>query len=72
MPIKAQEAYGTPNRLDQKRNSSATFLKRTPIAQALKPAINKCKRSHEAEKLLCGKGHHHPGKGAAHRIGKDL
>jgi hypothetical protein len=30
MPINIQEAYGTPNRLDQKRNSSCHIIVKTP------------------------------------------
>ena len=33
MPINIQEAYRTPNRLDQKRNSSHHIIIKTPNAQ---------------------------------------
>jgi hypothetical protein len=33
MPINIQEAYRTPNRLDQKRNSSHHIIVKTPNAQ---------------------------------------
>jgi hypothetical protein len=33
MPMKIQEAYRTPNRLDQKRNSSHHIIVKTPNAQ---------------------------------------
>jgi hypothetical protein len=33
MPINIQEAYRTPNRLDQKRNSSCHIIVKTPNAQ---------------------------------------
>jgi len=33
MPINMQEAYRTPNRLDQKRNSSRHIIVKTPNAQ---------------------------------------
>jgi hypothetical protein len=33
MPINIQEAYRTPNRLDQKRNSSRHITLKTPNAQ---------------------------------------
>jgi hypothetical protein len=33
MPMNAQEAYRTPNRLDQKRNSSHHIIVKTPNAQ---------------------------------------
>jgi len=33
MPINIQEAYRTPNRLDQKRNSSNHIIVKTPNAQ---------------------------------------
>jgi hypothetical protein len=33
MPINMQEAYITPNRLDQKRNSSCHIIVKTPNAQ---------------------------------------
>ena len=33
MPMNIQEAYRTPNRLDQKRNSSCHIIIRTPNAQ---------------------------------------
>ena len=32
MPINIQEAYGIPNRLDQKRNSSCHIIIKTPNA----------------------------------------
>jgi hypothetical protein len=32
MPVSIQEAYRTPNRLDQKRNSSQDIIIRTPNA----------------------------------------
>jgi hypothetical protein len=34
MPINIQEAYRTPNRLDQKRNSSHHIIIKTPNAQS--------------------------------------
>jgi hypothetical protein len=36
VPINIQEAYGTPNRLDQKINSSHHILVKTPNAQRKK------------------------------------
>jgi hypothetical protein len=33
MPIKIQEGYRTPNRLDQKRNSSCHIIVKTPNEQ---------------------------------------
>jgi len=33
MPTNIQEAYRTPNRLDQKRNSSRHIIVKTPCAQ---------------------------------------
>jgi hypothetical protein len=33
MPINIQETYRTPNRLDQKRNSSHHIIMKTPNAQ---------------------------------------
>jgi hypothetical protein len=33
MPMKIQEAYRTPNRLDQKRNSSCHIIIKTPNTQ---------------------------------------
>jgi hypothetical protein len=33
MPMNIQEAYRTPNRLDQKRNSSYHIIIKTPKAQ---------------------------------------
>jgi hypothetical protein len=33
MPMNIQEAYRTPNRLDQKRNSSCQIIIQTPNAQ---------------------------------------
>jgi hypothetical protein len=33
MPINIQEVYKTPNRLDQKRNSSSHIILKTPNAQ---------------------------------------
>jgi hypothetical protein len=33
MPIKIQEAYRTPSRLDQKRNSTSHLILKTPNAQ---------------------------------------
>jgi len=33
MPTNIQEAYRTPNRLDQKRNSSCHIIVKTPNAQ---------------------------------------
>ena len=34
MPMNIQEAYRTPNRLDQKRNSSCHIIVKTPNAQS--------------------------------------
>jgi hypothetical protein len=34
MPVKIQETYRTPNRLDQKRNSSCHIIVKTPNAQS--------------------------------------
>ena len=34
MPMNIQEAYRTPNRLDQKRNSSRHIIIKTPNAQS--------------------------------------
>ena len=36
MPMNIQEAYGTPNRLDQKRNSSHHIVVKTPNAKTEK------------------------------------
>jgi hypothetical protein len=33
MPMNIQEAYRTPNRMDQKRNSSGHIIVKTPNAQ---------------------------------------
>jgi hypothetical protein len=39
MSIKIQEAYRTPNRLDQKRNSSSHIIAKTPAAQNKKRVL---------------------------------
>ena len=39
MSIKIQEAYRTPNRLDQKRNSSSHIIAKTPNAQNKKRVL---------------------------------
>jgi hypothetical protein len=39
MPINIQEAYRTPNRLDQKRNSSCHIIVKTPNAQRILKAV---------------------------------
>jgi hypothetical protein len=46
MPINIQEAYRTPNRLEQKRNSSCHIIVKTPNEQkSILPEIMKVRRS---------------------------
>jgi hypothetical protein len=40
MAINIQEAYRTPNRLDQKRNSSCNIITKTPNAQNKERILN--------------------------------
>jgi hypothetical protein len=43
MPMNIQEAYRTPNRLDQKRNSSCHIIIQTPNAEKQRKDIKSCK-----------------------------
>jgi hypothetical protein len=55
MPINIQEAYRTPNRLDQKRNSSLHIIIKTPNAQnkerILKAVREKCQLTYKGRPI---------------------
>jgi hypothetical protein len=55
MPINIQEAYRTPNRLDQKRNSSHHIIIKTPNAQnkerILKAVRGKCQVTYKGRPI---------------------
>ena len=55
MPINIQEAYKTPNRLDQKRNSSHHIIIKTPNAQnkerILKAVRGKCQVTYKGRPI---------------------